>query len=93
MQKWVAELKGKTGHSLEEWVALTKRAGPMTEKERREWLKINHQLGTNSAWWIAAHVEGKDSEEDSPEKYLAAAPKYVIGGNGRWAAKGWTRNS
>ena len=77
MQKWVTELKEKTGHSLEEWVALAKKAGPRTEKERREWLKSSYKLGTNSAWWIAARVEGKDSEEDSPEKYFAAAPKYV----------------
>jgi hypothetical protein len=40
-------------------------------------VKINHKLATNSAWWIAARVEGKESGEDSPEKYLAAAPKYV----------------
>jgi len=76
-QKWVAELQEKTGRSLGEWVALTLTAGPKTEKERREWLKISHKLGTNSAWWIAARAEGKDSEEDSPERYLAAAPKYV----------------
>jgi hypothetical protein len=77
VQKWVAELKEKTGRSLDEWVALTETAGPKTEKERREWLKFSHKLGTNSAWWIAARAEGKDSEEDSPERYLAAAPKYV----------------
>jgi len=27
-QKWVAELKTKTGHSLEQWVALLERDGP-----------------------------------------------------------------
>ena len=84
VQKWVAELKEKTGRSLEEWVALAKKAGSKTEKERREWLRTNYQLGTNSAWWIAARAEGKDSEEDSPEKYLAAAPKYV---DGQYAGK------
>jgi len=31
----------------------------------------------NSAWWIAARVAGKESEEDSPGKYLEAAPKYI----------------
>ena len=51
--------------------------GPQTEKETREWLKISHQLGTNSAWWIAARAEGRETEEDSPERYLAAAAKYV----------------
>lgn len=77
VQKWIAELKAKTGRSLDEWVALAKKEGPASETDRREWLKINHKLGTNSAWWIAARVEGKESEEDSPERYLAAAPKYV----------------
>jgi hypothetical protein len=28
VQKWVAELKRKTGRSLEEWIALVKREGP-----------------------------------------------------------------
>ena len=77
VQKWAADLKDTTGRSLEEWITFTKEAGPKAEKDRREWLKVNHKLGTNSAWWIAARVEGKESDEDSREKYLAAAPKYV----------------
>jgi hypothetical protein len=77
VQKWTAELKGKTGRSLEEWMAFVKKEGPKDEKAQREWLKIQHKLGTNAAWWIAARVAGKESEEDSPEKYLAAAPEYV----------------
>ena len=59
VQKWVAELKGKTGRSLEEWLALVKKEGPKNEKERREWLKTKHKLGTNSAWWIAERADGK----------------------------------
>ena len=77
VQKWIAELKAKTGRSLEEWMAFVKKEGPKDEKSQREWLKIQHRLGTNAAWWIAARVAGKESEEDSPEKYLAAAPEYV----------------
>lgn len=53
VQKWIQELSEKTGRSLEEWMALTKKGGPPTEKERREWLKKKHKLGTNSAAWIA----------------------------------------
>jgi hypothetical protein len=49
MQKWVTELKTKSGRSLEEWIALVKKAGPNDEKGRREWLKSKHMLGTNSA--------------------------------------------
>ena len=79
VQKWVAALKNKTGRSLDEWVALVKKSGVKTEKERREWLKSEHGLGTNSAAWIAERAEGKgkSSETDSPEAYLAAAEKYV----------------
>ena len=73
----VSELKRKTGRSHDEWMALAKQQSPPDERERREWLKINHKLGTNSAWWIAARLEGKESDEDSPEGYLAAAPRYV----------------
>jgi hypothetical protein len=59
VQKWIEELPGKTGRSLEEWIALTKKSGPATEKERREWLKKEHKLGSNSAAWIAERLEGK----------------------------------
>ena len=76
VQKWVAELKSKSGRSLEEWLALVKKEGPKDEKSRREWLKTKHKLGTNSAWWIAERAEGK-GEDDSPEAYLKSAAKYV----------------
>jgi len=77
LQKWITELKPKTGRSLGEWIALVKEEGPKAEAQRRDWLKTKHKLGTNGAWWIAARVDGKGSEEDSPEKYLAVAPTYV----------------
>ena len=77
LQKWITELKPKTGRSLGEWIALVKEEGPKAEAQRRDWLKTKHKLGTNGAWWIAARVDGKGSEEDSPEKYLAVVPTYV----------------
>jgi len=76
VQKWLAELKEKTGRSMEEWLALVKKEGPKDEKSRREWLKTKHKLGTNSAWWIAERAEGK-GWEDTPEAYLKAAAQYV----------------
>ena len=45
--------------------------------ERREWLKKEHKLGTNSASWIAERVDGKGTEEDSPEAYLKTAAEWV----------------
>jgi Domain of unknown function (DUF5655)/Domain of unknown function (DUF4287) len=77
MQKWVAELPEKTGRSLEQWLRLVKKEGPPTEKERRDWLKKEHQLGTNSAWWIAEQAEGKGGEDADAAAYLKAAAAYV----------------
>jgi Domain of unknown function (DUF5655)/Domain of unknown function (DUF4287) len=77
VQKWVGELKEKTGRSLEEWIALVTKEGPKEENSRREWLKSKHKLGMNSAWWIAERAEGKSAEEDTPEGYLVAAVRYV----------------
>ncbi len=77
VQKWVAELKSKSGRSLEEWLALVEKEGPKDEKSRREWLKTKHKLGTNSAWWIAERAEGKGTEDSDPEAYLQAAVQYV----------------
>ena len=61
VQNWVATLKEKTGRSLQEWIELVKRSGPKSENERREWLKKEHGLGTNSAWWIgrAADIDAE----------------------------------
>lgn len=76
-QKWVAELKQKTGRSLDEWLRFIKKAGPKDEQGRRDWLKEEHGLGTNSAWWIAERSVGKGTETDDPDKYLEAAEGYV----------------
>ena len=77
VQKWVAELKDKTGRSLDEWVRYIKKSGPKDEKARREWLKTEHGLGTNSAWWLAERAEGKATVEEDPDAYLKAAEGYV----------------
>ena len=76
VQRWIAELKSKTGRSLEEWLALVKKEGPKDEKSRREWLKTKHKLGANGAWWIAERSAGKGGE-DSPEEYLRIAAQHV----------------
>ncbi len=76
VQKWVVDLPSKTGRSLEEWLDLVKKKGPQGEPERREWLKKEHGLGTNAAWWIAERAAGK-AQNDAPEAYLAEAERYV----------------
>jgi len=76
-QKWIAELKQKTGRSLEEWLRLIKKSGPKDEQARREWLKTEHGLGTNSAWWLAERADGKGTEMGNSDAYLEAAEGYV----------------
>jgi len=77
VQDWIANLARKTGRTLDEWINLVKESGPTTEKERREWLKKEHNLGTNAAWWIAERAEGKGLEDGDPDAYLKAADEYV----------------
>jgi hypothetical protein len=75
-QKTIADLKQKTGRSLEEWILLVRQKGPQEEKQRREWLKTKHGLGTNYASWIAEQSVGKGND-GSPDSYLQAADRYV----------------
>src|SRR5712664_3652005 len=77
VQKSMAELKEKTGRSLEEWIALVKKEGPKDEKSRREWLKTKHKLGMNRAAWIAERADGKGGDLDTPEVYLKSAVRDV----------------
>jgi hypothetical protein len=77
VQDWIARLPEKTGRTLEQWIELIRKQGPATEKERRDWLKKEHQLGTNSAWWLAERAEGKGEEDGDPVAYLKAAEGYV----------------
>ena len=51
-------LEERSGKSLEEWVALTKKRGPATKKERVDWLKGEHALTTDDAKWVAEACEG-----------------------------------
>lgn len=76
-QKWVATLKEKTGRSLEEWLKLLKKSGLAAERDRREWLKKEHGLGTVTAASIAEWAAGKGEDFGDPEAYLRAAGKYV----------------
>ena len=76
-QAVVANMKAKTGRSLEEWIKFVKTDGPKDEVAQREWLKKEHKLGTNYAWWIAGRVHGKGEDDTDPQAYLRSAEKYV----------------
>lgn len=79
VQGWIQTLREKTGRSLEEWMAFVKKAGPGDEKARRLWLKQEHGLGTNTAWWLAerASAEPGYTWDDDPDAYLRMAGEYV----------------
>jgi hypothetical protein len=77
VMKWVAELKQKTGRDLDEWCKLIRKEAPKDLAARREWLKTKHKIGTNTAWWLAERADGQPTWDESPEAYLAIAPKYV----------------
>jgi hypothetical protein len=77
VQKWIDDLPDKTGKTLDQWLRLVRKSGPLTEKERRDWLKNEYGLGANAAGWIAERAEGKGTEDSDPDAYLKAAEGYV----------------
>jgi hypothetical protein len=76
-QKWIAELKQKTGRTLDDWLKQIKNEGPKDEQPRRDWVKTKYGLGTNTAWWLAERSVGKGEESADCEAYLKAAEQYV----------------
>jgi len=79
LQKWIGELKTRTGRSREEWLEQIRCDGPATASECREWLKSDFSLGTNAARWLTDQAFGDPlaPRDDTPEGYLALAPQYV----------------
>jgi hypothetical protein len=77
VQTSIRNLQKRTGKSIEEWVEFVKSEGPEGEKERREWLKANHGISTNYAYWIAERAAGRGWDDGDPDAYLDAAEKYV----------------
>ncbi len=60
----LAILKERTGHTLEEWIRIARKSGPVTEKERIAWLKDAHGITTNYALWIAKRADGAGGAAD-----------------------------
>jgi Domain of unknown function (DUF5655)/Domain of unknown function (DUF4287) len=69
----LANLKERTGKTLDQWIRIVKKDGPPTEKDRREWLKREHGLTTNYAAWVAERAQGKGAPADyDPDAYVEA---------------------
>ena len=84
LQRWIAELKPKTGCSLEQWIAHIQVRGPQDLDECSQWLEARHKLGTNLARWLAEKALMQKAltgplgpSGDDAESYLAACPAYV----------------
>src|SRR5262245_13633538 len=77
VQKWADELPEKTGRNLDQWAKLVNASGIEERKNRIAWLKDEHKLGTNSAWFIVDYAADKHSWDGDPKVYLKQAPKYV----------------
>jgi len=77
VQSIIAGMKKKTGRTLEEWLQLTNEEGPTGEKDRRDWLKDEHGLGSNYAMWIASRSVGKNEGDENADQYLQHAQDNV----------------
>lgn len=79
VQDWMKTLPTKTGKSFDQWIKLIQKEGPKELAPTRTWLKDKHNLGTNTAWWLAERALANDPGlyDDDPESYLRLAPKYV----------------
>jgi predicted transport protein len=78
VQTVLANLQSKTGRSAEEWVKLVRSQGLADSKAIQAWLK-GQGLGGTQAGLVTqrASIAPGHAFNDTPEGYLAAAPRYV----------------
>src|SRR5262245_11293380 len=72
VQEGIIGLPKKTGRTLDEWIRLVEDEVPASDTERRDWLKAEYGLGTNTAWWIADRAARRGLEDGDPAEYLKA---------------------
>jgi hypothetical protein len=79
VQTWTRDLKSKTGRTLQEWVEYIKHDGPTTETRCVHWLQNTFGLQMTMVRWLAhkAFSHPLKLADDTPESYLALAPRYV----------------
>jgi len=77
VQKFVAELPGKTGKPLEEWGELVDAQALDTAAEKRDFLRKKHGFGTNAAAWIVEYTDGQPTWDADPDSYLVCADGFV----------------
>lgn len=75
-QSLLANMQQRTGRTFEEWVALTKKQQLGTVKERKDWLKATHGIGSSTGQMIADMVDGNGWDWVNPEAYLQTADRF-----------------
>lgn len=80
VQTVLANLRTKTGHTADEWIALIRGQGLADPKAIQAWLKAQGLGGTQAGLVTQrARAAAGHAFDDTPEGYLAAAPSYVDG--------------
>jgi len=77
VQKFVAELPGKTGKTLKQWGELVDAQEFETAAEKRAFLKAKHGFGTNAAAWVVEYTDDNPTWDADPASYLACAVQFV----------------
>jgi hypothetical protein len=66
-KSYETRLLERTGKTMEQWADIVRKEGPPTAKERRDWLKTQHGLTTNYAWFIVELADGVRLGDYNPE--------------------------
>ena len=77
MRNWADEFPAKTGRTLDQWAKFINNTGIDGRQDRIAFLKDEHGIGTNSAWYIVDYAADSHSWDGEPDVYLAQAEKYV----------------
>lgn len=79
VQKWIADMQGKTGHTLSQWLTRIEREAPPDLKGRQAWVKAETGIGSHAAAWLAGRSLGLKGAfaDEAPASYLRQAPKMV----------------
>lgn len=75
MEAIIRNLKARSGRTLDEWIQLLKSDGPKEEKQQRQWLKNEYDLGMSTVGIIVDRAAGRGHMNS--DEYLKRAPEYV----------------
>ena len=79
----IARLPETTGKTIDQWIAIIRKTGPATTKERREWLVREHGFTSNYASYVADRAEknltfAQQYDPDTLVEAIFSGPKAVF---------------